>query len=191
MNLSYSTNDNDDDNYEDNVYTTGDDEDFGVYRTSFGNPCQGPMLPRSTFTQMSKKGKDSWKDMSASDRQAIFDGLSGSDSGSQGSPAKSNSSGDSSGFQKISRNLNQGNNSNNRSVRFTESYDEGVYGNDTFGDDTEYIDTSDSGHKEEGELEANYATASRFGSMDINKTFGSMSIAKSASDIRDMMRSEA
>ena len=121
--------------------------------------------------------------MSARDRQAIYDALS--DSGSNGSPTKSTSSGDSSGYEKISRNLNN----DKRSVRFTESSDDGGEGFGAFNEENEYSSTSQEDDGQE-EYEANYAAAARFGSMDINKMMGAASIAKRASDVRDMLRTE-
>ena len=55
--IPIQTNDDDDDEN----YISTDDTDFGVYRTTFGTPHKGPMLPRATFTQMSRDGKDAWK----------------------------------------------------------------------------------------------------------------------------------
>ena len=69
-------------------------------KTTFGTPYNGPLLPRSSFTQMSMPGKDAWKSMSAQDCQVIFDTI-GSETESQNSSMKSSGSSDSAGFQKL------------------------------------------------------------------------------------------
>ena len=78
---------------EDVPYEADNDEyrgELSINKSMRGNPYNGPLLPRHVFTQMCKKGKDSWKLIGTKDRQVIMDSLSGSSKGS--SPTNSGGS---------------------------------------------------------------------------------------------------